>query len=60
MKQSAPTHIRLRSDEDERVERVRAAISKKMGGAMITKAHAMHVMLAKGYEALAPELGLKR
>jgi hypothetical protein len=50
--------LRLKAEEEERIERVRVALSKRMGGVSITKSHAMHVMLAKGYEALLKELGL--
>lgn len=58
VKQPPPTHLRLKAEEETRVEQVRAALSRRMGGAPITKSHAMHVMLAKGYEALTSELGL--
>jgi len=54
-----PTHLRLKPEEEERIEQAREALSRKMGGAPITKSHTMHVMLAKGYEALAKELGFK-
>jgi hypothetical protein len=59
VKQVPPAMLRLKAEEEERIERVRVALSKKMGGVSITKSHAMHVMLAKGYEALSKELGLK-
>ncbi len=51
-----PAHIRLTPEEEARIEEVREALSRKMGEAPITKAHAMHVMLAKGYEVLVREL----
>ena len=59
MKRVAPGHIRLKPEEEERIEKVRDALSKKMAGAPITKSHAMHVMLAKGYGVLTKELGIK-
>jgi len=55
-----PAHIRLTPEEEARIEQVQTALAKKMGGAPITKSHAMHVMLAKGYETLVKELGLSR
>lgn len=58
MKQPAPTHIRLKPEEEARIEKVRASLSLRMGGAPITKSHAMHVMLAKGFVALAREMGI--
>jgi hypothetical protein len=57
--QSIATHLRLKVEEVERIERLQAALSKKMGGASISKAHVLHVLIAKGYEALAAELGIK-
>lgn len=51
-----PAHIRLTPEEEARIEEIRVSLSKKMGGAPITKSHAMHIMLAKGYEALKQEL----
>ena len=59
MKRAAPGHIRLKTEEEERIEKVREALSRKMAGAPITKSHAMHVMLAKGFEVLTKELGIK-
>lgn len=57
---SQPAHLRLRPEEEEQIERVRAALSQKLSGAPVTKSQAMHVMLAKGYEVFFVELGLER
>lgn len=55
-----PAHIRLTSEEESRIEQIQNALIQKMSGAPITKSHVMHVMLAKGYETLAKELGLSK
>ena len=54
-----PAHIRL-NPEEERTERVREAFAQRLSGAPVTKTQAMHALLAKGYEVLAKELGLKK
>jgi hypothetical protein len=52
------TNIRLTPEEVARVEQVREALSAQMGKIPITKSHAMHAMLAKGYETLVADLKL--
>lgn len=59
MRRVSPGHIRLKPEEEDRIEKVRDALSRNMAGAPITKSHAMHVMLAKGFEVLTKELGIK-
>jgi hypothetical protein len=59
MRREDPVHLRLKPEEMARVERVREALEREAGGAPITRSHAMHVMLAKGYEALQLRLGVK-
>lgn len=55
-----PAHIRLNSEEEERIECVRAVLSQKLSGVPVTKTQAMHALIARGYEVLAKELGLKK
>ena len=59
MKRESPIPLRLKPEEKARVEQIRLALERQAGGAPLTKSHAMHVMLAKGYEVLVRELRLK-
>ena len=60
MKQAAPTtHLRLKPEEELRIEKIRLALAQRSGDAPTTKSHALHVIIAKGCETLAKELGFK-
>ena len=58
-KHATPTHIWLKAEEHEKLDAIQVALSKKLGGTVISKSQAIHVLIAKGYEAMAKELGLK-
>ena len=60
MAQPSPTNIRLTSEEEVRVETVRLLLVRKLGGMNVTKSHAIHALIAKGYEALSVELEGKK
>ncbi len=58
-RQEPPTHLRLSPEEKEWIGKVREAMEKRSFMVRITRSAAMHAMLAKGYEALIKELGLR-
>ncbi len=60
MVRQPPTNIRLTAEEEARVEATQLMLAQKFGGMSVTKSHAIHALIAKGYEALSKELGSKK
>ena len=60
MERLPPTNIRLTTEEETKVAATQQLLCEKLGGMRVTKSHAIHVLIAKGYEAIKAEMGGKK